>query len=231
MKIRQLFDYETWTYSYLIWDEVTKEAAIIDAVLEQVERDLRHIKELDLTLKYCFETHIHADHITGAGLLRDATGAQVAVHKHAETDCADILTSEGESFQLGEQTIKILHTPGHTNTDITYLIDGAAFTGDTLFVRDCGRTDFQLGSNEQMYHSITEKLFALPDETIVYPAHDYKGFTQSTIGEEKQFNNRVGAGKSFEFFANAMDNLNLPTPKRLHVSVPGNMQCGKIKED
>jgi len=231
MKIRQLFDYETWTYSYLIWDDVTKEAAIIDAVFEQVERDLKLIKELGLSLKYCFETHIHADHITGAGLLRDATGAQVAVHKHAETDCADILTCEGESFQLGGQVVKILHTPGHTNTDITYLIDGAAFTGDTLFVRDCGRTDFQLGSNKDMYHSITEKLFALPDETIVYPAHDYNGMNQSTIGEEKQFNNRVGAGKSFEEFAKIMDNLNLAEPKRLHISVPGNMQCGKIKED
>ena len=228
MKIRQLFDYETWTYSYLLWDEVSKEAAIIDAVLEQVDRDALHIKELGLTLKYCFETHIHADHITGAGPLRDLTGALVAVHKNSHAACADIMATDGDVFKLGEQEISILHTPGHTNTDITYLIEGAAFTGDTLFVRDCGRTDFQLGSNEEMYHSITQKLFSLPDDTVVYPAHDYKGLTQSTIGEEKQFNNRVGAGKSYEEFAAIMDSLDLPNPKRLDVSVPGNMMCGKI---
>ncbi|GKT12052.1 MAG: sulfur dioxygenase [Thiomicrorhabdus sp.] len=229
MKIRQLFDYDTWTYSYLIWDESTKEAAIIDAVLEQVDRDLKQIRELGLTLKYCFETHIHADHITGAGLLRDATNAQVVVHENSESKCADILTKEDDAYSLGMQKIKILHTPGHTNTDISYLIEGVVFTGDTLFVRDCGRTDFQLGSNESMYHSITHKLFALPDDTIVYPAHDYKGFTQSTIGEEKRFNSRIGNGQSLEAFSEIMDDLNLPDPKRLTVSVPSNMQCGKIK--
>lgn len=228
MKIRQLFDYDTWTYSYLLWDETSKEAAIIDAVLEKVERDLQHIEELGLTLKYCLETHIHADHITGAGPLRKATQAKIVVHENSGSQCADVLAKEGDVFTLGSQEIRVLHTPGHTNNDITYLIDGAAFTGDTLFVRDCGRTDFQLGSNEQMYHSLTEKLFSLPEDTLVFPAHDYKGHSQSTIGEEKRFNTRVGNGRSFQEFASIMDSLNLPNPKRIDISVPGNMQCGNL---
>ncbi|QCU90364.1 MBL fold metallo-hydrolase [Thiomicrorhabdus sediminis] len=226
MKIRQLFDYDTWTYTYLLWDETSKEAAIIDSVKEQVERDMQHIKELGLNLKYALETHIHADHITAAGPIRERTGAKIVVHKNSESQCADILAVEGDEFKLGEQTIKVLHTPGHTNNDITYLIDGAAFTGDTLLVRDCGRTDFQLGSNEAMYHSLTEKLFKLAEDTMVFPAHDYKGFSQSTIGEEKQFNNRVGNAKSYQDFSTIMDNLNLPRPKRIDIAVPGNMQCG-----
>ena len=230
MKIRQLFDYDTWTYTYLIWDEATKEAAVIDSVLERLERDMQHIKELGLNVKYLLETHIHADHITGAGPMRKQTKGQIVVHKNSGSECADVLAVEGDTFKLGEQEIKVLHTPGHTNNDITYLIEGAAFTGDTLLVRDCGRTDFQLGSNEDMFHSLTEKLFTLPEDTMVFPAHDYKGFSQSTIGEEKQFNTRVGLGKSFQDFNTIMDNLNLPNPKRIHIAVPGNMQCGNLDD-
>lgn len=229
MKIRQLFDYDTWTYTYLVWDEVTKEAAIIDSVIEQVDRDIQHIEELGLTLKYALETHIHADHITGSGPIRKRTKAKIVIHQNSGSECADILAKEGDLFTLGEQKINVLHTPGHTNNDITYLIEGAAFTGDTLLVRDCGRTDFQLGSNDDMYHSLTEKLFSLPDDTMVFPAHDYKGLSQSTIGEEKQFNNRVGNGKSFTDFSTIMDNLNLPNPKRIDISVPGNMKCGDLE--
>ncbi len=228
MNIRQLFDYDTWTYTYLIWDEKTKEAAIIDTVLEQVERDFEHITQLGLTLKYLLETHVHADHITGAGPLRKKTGAKIVIHKNSGSKCADILTSEGDTFKLGEQEIRVLHTPGHTDNDSTYLIDGVAFTGDALLIRDCGRTDFQLGSNEALYHSITQKLFTLPDDTVVFPAHDYKGLSQSTIAEEKAFNTRIGAQKSFEDFATIMDGLNLPNPKRIHIAVPGNLKCGNI---
>lgn len=231
MKIRQLFDYDTWTYTYLIWDEATKEAAVIDTVLEQVERDFQHITELGLTVKYLFETHIHADHITGCGPLRKKTGAKIVIHKNSESQCADILTEENEVFTLGDQEVRVLHTPGHTNNDITYLIDGAAFTGDALLVRDCGRTDFQLGSNENLYHSITQKLFSLPDDTRVFPAHDYKGLSQSTIAEEKAFNVRVGGGKSFEDFSTIMDSLNLPNPQRIDIAVPGNMKCGNIDDE
>jgi sulfur dioxygenase len=226
MNMRQLFDYETWTYTYLIWDEETKEAALIDSVKEQVERDLAQIKELGLNLKYLFETHIHADHITGAGPLRKQTKAKVVVHEHSQSECADILAKADDEFFLGEEKITVLHTPGHTNTDMSFLIEGAVFTGDTLFVRDCGRTDFQQGSNEAMYHSLTQILFALPDDTKVYPGHDYKGLTQSTIGEEKQYNQRVGNNKSFEEFSQIMDALNLPRPKKIDLAVPGNMSCG-----
>lgn len=228
MNIRQLFDYDTWTYTYLIWDETTEEAAIIDSVLENAERDAHHINELGLNIKYLLETHIHADHITGAGKLRQQVGGQLVVHKNANSECADISAEEGDTFYLGQQAIRVIHTPGHTNNDISYHIDGAVFTGDTLLVRDCGRTDFQLGNNEAMYQSLTEKLFSLPEDTKVFPAHDYKGFSQSTIGEEKQFNVRVGAGKSFEDFSTIMDNLNLPNPKRIDISVPGNMKCGLV---
>ncbi|MDG4812386.1 MBL fold metallo-hydrolase [Hydrogenovibrio sp. 3SP14C1] len=228
MKIRQLFDYDTWTYTYLLWDEKTKEAAVIDSVLEKVDRDEQHIKELGLNVKYLLETHIHADHITGAGPLRKRMGGQLVVHKHSGSECADILAVDGDVFKLGDQEIRALHTPGHTNNDITYQIDGAVFTGDTLMVRDCGRTDFQLGDNKAMYHSLTEVLFKLPDDTMVFPAHDYKGFSQSTIGEEKQFNNRAGNNKSYEDFSTIMDNLNLPNPKRIDIAVPGNMKCGDV---
>lgn len=226
MNIRQLFDYDTWTYTYLIWDEETKEAAVIDSVAEQVERDLQHTKELGLKVMYLFETHIHADHITGAGPLKKATGAKIVIHQNSNSECADVLANHEDTFKLGHQQIKILHTPGHTDNDITYLIDGAAFTGDTLFVRDCGRTDFQLGSNEQMYHSLTEILFKLPKNTLVFPAHDYKGFSQSTIGEEIEYNSRVGSGKSYEDFSTIMNNLNLPRPKKIDIAVPGNLKCG-----
>ena len=230
MKIRQLFDYDTWTYTYLVWDEVTMEAAVIDSVLEKVDRDIQHITELGLKVKYLLETHIHADHITGAGPLRKQTQAEIVVHTNSGSECADILANEGDVFKLGEQAINVLHTPGHTNNDITYLIEGAAFTGDTLLVRDCGRTDFQLGSNDQMFNSLTQKLFTLADDTMVFPAHDYKGFSQSTIGEEKAFNTRVGTGKSYEDFCTIMDGMNLPNPKRIHIAVPGNMQCGNLDD-
>jgi len=228
MKIRQLFDYDTWTYTYILWDKTTLEAAIIDSVLENAQRDANHLKELGVAVKYLLETHIHADHITGAGKLRNQVGGQLVVHKNSGSECADILAEEGDIFYLGEHPINVIHTPGHTNNDISYHIEGAVFTGDTLLVRDCGRTDFQLGSNQAMYASLTQKLFTLPEETLVFPAHDYKGFSQSTIGEEKQFNLRVGQGKSYEGFATIMDGLNLPNPKRIDISVPGNLKCGLI---
>ncbi|VAW47023.1 MBL-fold metallo-hydrolase superfamily [hydrothermal vent metagenome] len=228
MKIRQLFDYDTWTYTYLIWDEATKEAAIIDTVTEQVERDLQLVTELGLTIKYLLETHVHADHITGAGALRKKTGAKIVIHKKSNSPCADILTSENDVLTLGKQEIRILHTPGHTDHDSTYLIEGAAFTGDALLIRDCGRTDFQLGSNEALYHSITQKLFTLPNNTLVFPAHDYNGFNQSTIAEEKAFNTRIGAKKSLTELSTIMDNLNLPNPKRINIAVPANLKCGEI---
>ena len=226
MRIEQLFDPVTSTYSYLLWDEKTRQAALIDSVKEQVARDIKLIKQLELQLKYTLETHIHADHVTGSGLLRDEFNSQAAVHKNSESSCADILLSDGDTLQLGDETIDILYTPGHTNTDITYRVDNMVFTGDALLINGCGRTDFQSGDAHALYHSITEKLFTLNDDTIVYPGHDYNGFTASTIGREKTFNPRLGNNKTEEEFVAIMDSLILDPPARIDIAVPGNLQCG-----
>ncbi len=226
MFIEQLFDAVTSTYSYLLWDEKTKHAALIDSVKEQVERDVTLINQLGLTLKYTLETHIHADHITGSGLLRDEFNCQVGVHKNSNSDCADILLSDGDALKLGDESIDIIYTPGHTDTDISYRIDGAIFSGDTLLVNGCGRTDFQSGDASSLYHSVTVKLFSLDDETVVYPGHDYHGFTATTIGREKSFNPRLGNNRSEEEFIAIMDGLILDPPARIEIAVPGNQHCG-----
>lgn len=226
MNIEQLFDPATSTYSYLLWDEKTKQAALIDSVKEQIVRDDTLIKQLGLQLKYALETHIHADHITGSGLLRKAFNCQVAVHKNSDAECADILLSDGDTLKLGEETINIIYTPGHTNTDISYQIKGAVFSGDALLINGCGRTDFQSGDAKTLYYSITQKLFTLHDETRVYPGHDYHGFTSTTIGREKNFNPRLGNNRSQEEFVAIMNALILDPPARIDVAVPGNQQCG-----
>lgn len=228
LTVRQLFDYETWTYTYLVWDEASKEAAIIDSVLEQKSRDLTLIQQLGLTLKYSMDTHIHADHITANGPLRQATGCEIVLHSNSCSACATILANDGDILMLGNKIITIWHTPGHTNNDISFVIDGAVFTGDTMLIRDCGRTDFQMGDTQAMYASL-HRLLSLADDTHVFPGHDYKGFTSSTIGEEKRFNSRVGNHKSYDDFKEMMDNLNLPNPRRIDVSVPGNMACGMLE--
>ena len=226
MFVRQLFDRDTWTYTYLVADPANKEAAIIDPVKEQFDRDAQLIEELGFNLKYVLETHVHADHITSSGKLRDRFGAKVVLQEASNANCADILAKDGDVLTLGDKEIKVLHTPGHTDADATFQIEGAVFTGDALFVRGCGRTDFQAGSTESLYSSIHDKIFSLPDETLIYPGHDYKGHTVSTVGEEKAYNPRLGAGKDLEAFAEIMDNLNLPAPARLKESLPGNMRCG-----
>lgn len=226
MKVRQLFDQDTWTYTYLVWDEKTKEAAMIDSVKEKVERDVQYVKDLGLNLKYALETHVHADHVTGAGQLRKEFGCEVGVHADGGAKCADIQLVDNQEVKLGDQVIKVLHTPGHTNGDVTYAIDGALFTGDALLIRACGRTDFQQGNSETLYHSISDKIFSYPDDTVVYPGHDYDGFTESTIGEEKANNPRLANDKPKAEFTEIMDNLNLPKPKRIDVAVPGNLVCG-----
>ncbi len=228
MKVRQLFDQDTWTYTYLLFDEKTKEAAIIDSVKEKFERDAKYIEELGLTLKYALETHVHADHVTASGKLREKFGCKIGVHADSGNECADIKIHEGDVFKLGEQTIEAIHTPGHTNGDVSYKIEGAVFTGDALLIRACGRTDFQQGNANTLYHSITEKLFTLPDDTIVYPGHDYDGFTSSTIGEEKAQNPRLANQKPETDFVEIMDNMDLPKPKRIDVAVPGNLSCGMV---
>lgn len=226
MEIRQLFDPESSTYSYLLWDPASKEVALIDSVKEQVDRDEKLIRELGLKLKWLLETHIHADHITGAGELRARFDKQpkVAVHRASQSHCADRLLDDGDELKLGDESIQVLYTPGHTDTDISYRIDGAVFTGDTLLIRGSGRTDFQSGDAGKAYDSITGKLFTLPDATRVYPGHDYNGLTVSTIGEEKRTNPRLAKGR--EAYIALMNAMDLPKPKRIDEAVPGNLRCG-----
>ncbi len=230
MKIEQLFDATTGTYSYLLWDEKTREAALIDSVLEQVERDIKLIKQLDLVLKYTLETHVHADHITGSGLLRKEFGSDIMVHENSQLKCADNLLADDDTLLLGDEKIYVMYTPGHTDTCVSFHIDGAVFTGDALLIDGCGRTDFQAGDAHKLYHSITEKLFALDDATRVYPGHDYLGLTSSTITREKKYNSRLGNNRSEADFVTIMDGLDLELPKRIDIAVPGNMQCGLDKD-
>jgi len=228
MLFRQLFDSETSTYTYLIADEGTKEAVLVDAVLEQVERDRQLLEELGLTLGYCLETHIHADHITATSRLRELTGCQGIVPQNASAKCADRFLGDGEILRVGSVEIKAIATPGHTDSHNAYLVNGdRILTGDALLIRGCGRTDFQSGDAAALHHSITEKLFALPEETLVYPGHDYRGHTVSTIGEEKQYNPRF-VGQTKASFIELMANLNLPNPKKIMEAVPANELCGKV---
>ena len=226
MFIRQLFDRDTSTYTYLIADEATAEAAIIDPVKEQFERDVLLINQLGFDLKYVLETHVHADHITSSGKLREKFSAKVVLHENSGATCADMLIKDNDILKLGNLEIKALHTPGHTNADLSFAVEGYVFTGDALLVRDCGRTDFQAGNSATLYHSINEKIFSLDDNTTIYPGHDYYGFTASTVKEEKQFNNRLGDGKTEDEFVEIMANLDLALPKRIKESVPGNTNCG-----
>lgn len=228
MLFRQLFDPETSTYTYLIADPVTEEAILVDPVLEQVERDYLLLKELGLTLKFCLETHIHADHITGTGKLREMTGCSGVVPENSHAACADRFIKDGEVLILGSIRVEAIATPGHTNSHNAYLVNGThLLTGDSLLIRSCGRTDFQSGNAGAMYDAITQKLFTLPDATLVYPGHDYKGSTVSTIGEEKQWNSRL-AGRTRDEFRELMANLNLPNPKKIMEAVPANQRCGDI---
>jgi glyoxylase-like metal-dependent hydrolase (beta-lactamase superfamily II) len=229
---RQLFDKETSTYTYIVADPNSMDGIIIDPVLENEARDLQLLKELGITLKYIFETHVHADHVTGAAKLRSATGAKVAFNEDSGVSGSDLLLADSQMIELSGIQLKAIKTPGHTSGCMCFLVnDEMLFSGDTLLFRGTGRTDFQQGSNEKMFESIREKLFVLADNTRVYPGHDYKGFTQSTIGEEKAFNPRVGLKVSFEEFSHIMDNLNLAKPKRIDVAVPANLSCGQVSEN
>lgn len=228
MLFRQLFDQDTWTYTYLIADPKTKEAVLVDSVIEQVERDYKLINELGLTLKYCLETHVHADHITGAGKLRELTGCETIVPEKARIACADRHIRHGEVLNVGEVEIQAIATPGHTDSHMAYLVNGdRVLTGDALFVRGCGRTDFQSGDAGTLYDSVTENLFTLPDGTLVYPAHDYRGHSVSTIAEEEQWNPRF-TGRTRDQFIEFMNGLNLPDPKKIMEAVPANEQCGNV---
>ncbi|HKA87858.1 MAG TPA: MBL fold metallo-hydrolase [Haliangiales bacterium] len=225
MSFRQLFDTASWSYSYLLWDEATRDAVLIDAVLEQVDRDVRIIEELGLQLRYALDTHVHADHVTAASKLRERLGCRLVASREGGGPCNDILVGEGDEIRFGGRGLGVLATPGHTSGCVTYVLPDRVFTGDALMVRTCGRTDFQGGDAGTLYDSITTKLFVLPDETLVFPAHDYTGQTATSIGEEKRHNVRL-AGRSREAFIELMANLNLALPKKIREAVPANLACG-----
>lgn len=225
MFLRQLFDADTSTYTYLVADETTREAALIDPVREQLDRDVALMRELGLELKYVLETHVHADHVTSGGRLRELLGA-VTVASPLGAECASARLAHGEVLKLGTIEIKALATPGHTKDSLSFLIGDSVFTGDALLVRGTGRTDFQSGDAGELYDSITKSLFALPDATRVWPGHDYRGHTQSTIGEERRYNPRL-AKKSRQEFIEIMNRLELAPPKHIHEAVPANLLCGR----
>ncbi|MGB5194319.1 MAG: MBL fold metallo-hydrolase [Polyangiales bacterium] len=230
MLLRQLFDHETWTYTYLLGDEETGEAVLIDPVIDQVERDLKLLSELGLTLVYTLDTHAHADHITGAGMLRKRVGCKVVMSAAAGAEGVDVAVKDGDRLKFGNLELEVRTTPGHTDGCVTFVTSDHkyAFTGDALFIRGTGRTDFQQGDAQTLYRSIHDKIFTLPDDTIICPAHDYRGMTSSTVGEEKRHNPRVGDGKTEEEFASIMDNLHLPAPKKLSIAVPANLHAGVV---
>jgi len=230
MLFRQLFDKDTATYTYLIADEDSREAVLIDPVREQLLRDTQLLEELSLKLVWVLETHVHADHVTSAGTLRERFGARTVMSKHAGVNCADVAAEDGETVRFGQHEIEVRITPGHTSGDATYVVhaEGKAFTGDTLLIRGCGRTDFQQGDARMLYASVHEKIFTLPESTQLYPAHDYKGRTSTTVGEELVHNPRLGGGRTVEEFVVIMDALNLPYPKRIDESLPANSNCGVV---
>jgi sulfur dioxygenase len=221
----QLFDPASSSYTYLVFDEATREALIIDPVDEQLTRDLAALREHGLKLIWTLETHAHADHITSAGLLAEHAGARTAAPEGCGIGTAAVQLKHGDVLRFGSEQLRALHTPGHTAGSMSYVWRNHVFTGDTLLINGCGRTDFQSGNSAALYRSLTEVLFALPDETVVWPGHDYQGRSHSTIGAEKRGNPRV-AGKTLAEFKAIMDELHLPQPKRIHEAVPANLSSG-----
>ena len=233
MIFRQLFEPNSSAYTYLIACDATREAALIDPVLETAERDLTLINNMGLTLKYTLETHLHADHVTGAARLRDATGCNAALPERSNASHADLAIHEGEAIMIGTLRLDPLFTPGHTDDHHAYLLHGAdgsrVFTGDALMIDGCGRTDFQNGDAATLYQSVHEKIFSLPDDTLVYPGHDYQQRRVSSVGQERARNPRLGGGKSVDEFVAIMAALNLPRPKKMDVAVPANRECGEVQ--
>lgn len=222
----QLFDAESSTYTYILVAPGEQEAVIIDPVDRNCQRDLDHLARLGLKLAYVLETHAHADHVTSAGTLRKLTGAQAAVPSGCNIPPAELQLEDGDVIRFGAgEEIRVMHTPGHTAGSMSYLWRGNVFTGDTLLINGCGRTDFQSGSAEALYDSVTGRLFNLPDDTVVWPGHDYKGQSVTSIGWEKRHNERL-ANRSRDDFVQLMDKLDLPRPKMIDIAVPANQNLG-----
>jgi glyoxylase-like metal-dependent hydrolase (beta-lactamase superfamily II) len=224
---RQLVDPATSTYTYLLADPVTRDAVIIDPVREQLDRDFAELQRLNLRLQSILETHVHADHVTGAAALQDRTGAETVVSRHGGAPCADRQVDDGDRIIFGNEVIRVVATPGHTPSCVTYHWRDRVFTGDALFIGGCGRTDFQGGDAATLYRSVTQKLFTLPEETLIFPGHDYNGRWVSSIGQERAINPRLGGAKSEADFVALMEALDLPEPKRIHEAVPANQRCGR----
>ena len=226
MIFRQLLESVSSTYTYVLGCPDTGAAILVDPVVNSIDRDLQVLQRLGLRLAYTLDTHIHADHITAALELKKRTGSRIAAPAFDRLPCTDVGMEEGRPLQLGSISIRGIHTPGHTDGHFAYVSGERVFTGDSLLIDGCGRIDFQNGNAEALYRSVTQKLFALADETLVYPAHDYAGRRVSSIAQEKARNPRLGAGKSLEEFREIMASLNLPYPKFIDYAVPGNRQCG-----
>ena len=230
MIFRQLFDSVSGTYSYVLASRAGGEAMIIDPVLEKVDRYLQLIRELDLRLVKAVDTHLHADHITGLGALRDRTHCITVMGENTKADVVSMRLAEGDKLTIEGLALDVLYTPGHTDDSYSFLMRDRVFTGDTLLIRGTGRTDFQNGDARAQYNSLFGKLLRLPDATMVFPAHDYKGDTVSTIGEEKRYNPRLQV-KSIDDYVALMASLNLPNPKMMDVAVPSNMKIGLAQQE
>lgn len=230
MIFRQLFDSVSGTYSYLLASRLGGEALIIDPVLEKVDRYLQLVRELDLKLVKAVDTHLHADHITGLGALRDKTQCVTVMGEQTKADVVSMRLSDGDKLGIEGLSLDVIYTPGHTDDSYSFILPDRVFTGDTLLIRGTGRTDFQNGDPRQQYESIFGRLLKLPNETLIYPAHDYKGETVSTIGEEKAFNPRLQV-KSMDEYVEIMNNLKLANPKMMDVAVPANMKVGLHQEE
>ncbi len=230
LMFKQMFDPVSSTYTYLIADEQSRETILIDPVITELECYRTLLDAQDLTLKYALETHVHADHITASGLLREQYGIQTGVSEQCGAETADIQLNDGDILTFGSQKIRVIATPGHTVGSVCFLMTDRIFTGDTLLINGCGRTDFQGGSAEQLYDSIFNKIFTLTDETLVYPGHDYHGRWVSSVAQEKTINPRLANKTKAEFVA-IMDKLNLPKPKLIDLAVPANLRCGVPEAD
>jgi glyoxylase-like metal-dependent hydrolase (beta-lactamase superfamily II) len=230
--LRPLFEKETSTLTYLLFSQSSKKAVIIDPVDETTDRDCRIIEELGLDLEWIFETHLHADHITSADFLAEKFNAKIGISNKAKVQNSRVeFLEDAKEISICEDfSLKVLLTPGHTNCSMSLLVNDFLFTGDTLFIRGCGRTDFQGGSNKELFESVRNKLFTLDDSTLVLPGHDYKGETFSTIYEEKTFNPRLKLSNSLEEFSSIMNNLDLSYPKKIDVALPANKHCGKTND-
>jgi len=233
MIFRQLFDPQSSTYTYLLADSLTREAVLIDPVFEHARRDAALIGELEVKLLFTLETHVHADHVTGASLLKRRLGSKIALSEASGAEGADRTLADGDLVAFGMRTLEARATPGHTSGCMTYVLDdrSKAFTGDALLIRGCGRTDFQQGSAPLLYGSVRERVFSLPDDCLVYPAHDYRGLTASSVGEEKKYNPRLALTILEADFTGYMTNLGLAHPKLMDVAVPANLRCGRPEKE